>query len=72
MVFVQTMAKERNPFSTCRDLVSASRKLCDLVEDLTFSDPVTHVYNPLRYARKPHEQYLALCQGSSNHALYLA
>jgi single-strand selective monofunctional uracil DNA glycosylase len=25
---------------------------------LTFSAPVTHVYNPLDYARAPHEQYL--------------
>jgi single-strand selective monofunctional uracil DNA glycosylase len=25
---------------------------------LTFSDPVTHVYNPLVYARKPHDLYL--------------
>ncbi len=65
------MAKERNPFSSCRDLVAASRKLCDLVDDLSFSEPVTHVYNPLRYARKSHEQYLALCQGSSIAALYL-
>lgn len=32
-----------------------------LVEDLTplrFAQPVTHVYNPLEYARAPHEQYL--------------
>ena len=25
---------------------------------LTFSEPVTHVYNPLVYARKPHDLYL--------------
>ncbi len=27
-------------------------------EALTFSEPVTHVYNPLVYARKPHDLYL--------------
>jgi single-strand selective monofunctional uracil DNA glycosylase len=32
------------------DLVKAT-------EALTFSEPVTHVYNPLVYARRPHDQY---------------
>ena len=65
------MSKVRNPFSSCRDLVTASRKLCDLVDELSFSEPVTHVYNPLRYASKSHEQFLALCSGGSTNALYL-
>lgn len=33
-------------------------QLIDAVEALTFSEPVTHVYNPLVYARKPHDLYL--------------
>jgi single-strand selective monofunctional uracil DNA glycosylase len=32
-------------------------QLVQATEALTFSDPVTHVYNPLVYARKPHDQY---------------
>ena len=28
------------------------------LEKLSFSAPVTHVYNPLRYAAKPHRAYL--------------
>ena len=36
----------------------ASRELCDAVDSLHFSAPVTHVYNPLSYAREPHENYL--------------
>jgi len=32
------------------DLIMATQRL-------TFSDPVTHVYNPLVYARKPHDLY---------------
>lgn len=32
-------------------------QLIHATEALTFSDPVTHVYNPLVYARKPHDQY---------------
>ncbi|TPV94634.1 MAG: single-strand selective monofunctional uracil-DNA glycosylase [Myxococcales bacterium FL481] len=39
-------------------LVSISRKLAKAVDRLDFTDPVTHVYNPLRYAAAPHEQYL--------------
>lgn len=38
--------------------VQLSRKLADSVDRLTFSPPVTHVYNPLRYARQSHEVYL--------------
>lgn len=39
-------------------LVSISRRLSRDVGRLRFSDPVTHVYNPLEYAREPHEEYL--------------
>ncbi len=33
-------------------------ELVQATETLTFSEPVTHVYNPLVYARKPHDLYL--------------
>jgi single-strand selective monofunctional uracil DNA glycosylase len=39
-------------------LVSVSRRLSAAVETLAFAPPVTHVYNPLDYARRPHEAYL--------------
>lgn len=39
-------------------LVSISRKLARAVDELSFSPPVHYVYNPLTYARKPHESYL--------------
>lgn len=32
--------------------------LCDKLAPLRFSAPVTHVYNPLDYAREPHMQYV--------------
>lgn len=41
------------------ELVRITRRLCRAVDALSFAPPVTHVYNPLRYARAPHEQYLA-------------
>jgi single-strand selective monofunctional uracil DNA glycosylase len=40
------------------DLIYAAKKLSQAVAGLSFSAPVTHVYNPLDYAWGPHEQYL--------------
>ena len=39
-------------------LVDASRALDRAVRKLSFTEPVTHVYNPLEYAWEPHLQYL--------------
>ena len=39
-------------------LVQVSRSLSRVVSKLRFAEPVTHVYNPLEYARRPHELYL--------------
>jgi single-strand selective monofunctional uracil DNA glycosylase len=41
------------------ELVKASRALSRVVSKLDFGEPVTHVYNPLEYARGPHELYLS-------------
>ena len=40
------------------ELVKVSRALSRGVSKLRFTAPVTHVYNPLQYARRPHEIYL--------------
>jgi single-strand selective monofunctional uracil DNA glycosylase len=39
-------------------LVEVSRALSRAVSKLEFGGPVTHVYNPLEYAKRPHELYL--------------
>jgi single-strand selective monofunctional uracil DNA glycosylase len=39
-------------------LVEVSRELGRSVDELAFGKPVTHVYNPLAYAKVPHELYL--------------
>lgn len=39
-------------------LIEISRELAEGVRTLQFSDPVSHVYHPLVYARQPHEAYL--------------
>ncbi len=40
------------------ELVRISRRLNRAVNQLSFEPPVTHVYNPLRYAKATHEAYL--------------
>ena len=40
-------------------LIQVSRTLSRAVDKLRFDDPVTHVYNPLGYARRSHELYLS-------------
>ncbi|MAG94624.1 MAG: single-stranded DNA-binding protein [Planctomycetaceae bacterium] len=39
-------------------LVQISRRASRRVDALEFHPPVSHVYNPLSYARRPHEEYL--------------
>lgn len=43
---------------SAEQLIAAARALSAQVDGLRFAAPVTHVYNPLDYARAPHEQYL--------------
>jgi single-strand selective monofunctional uracil DNA glycosylase len=37
---------------------ATTRELCRQLAELRFADPVTHVYNPLEYARRPHNAYI--------------
>jgi len=39
-------------------LTQVSRTLSERVSELSFQEPVAYVYNPLEYARAPHEAYL--------------
>tara|TARA_R110002049_G_scaffold4601_2_gene31727 strand:- start:12924 stop:13667 length:744 start_codon:yes stop_codon:yes gene_type:complete len=39
-------------------LVKAASRLSSKVDKLRFAEPVTHVYNPLRYAWRAHEAYV--------------
>lgn len=41
-----------------KTLADVSRQLAREVEKLRFSPPVAYVYNPLIYAREPHERFL--------------
>jgi single-strand selective monofunctional uracil DNA glycosylase len=53
------------------DLIAAARRLRDAVDKLTFAAPVTHVYNPLRYAWRAHELYLRRYANTPKRVLFL-
>lgn len=44
--------------STSARLIQAARDLSDKLRSLSFAPPTAYVYNPLDYARVPHELYL--------------
>jgi single-strand selective monofunctional uracil DNA glycosylase len=44
--------------TACDRVIAAALRLRDAVDELKFTAPVSHVYNPLRYAWGPHEKYL--------------
>jgi len=59
------------PATVHQSLVAAANRLSRAVDQLTFHSPVTHVYNPLTYARKAHHQYLRMSQPASTRVLFL-
>jgi single-strand selective monofunctional uracil DNA glycosylase len=52
-------------------LVTISRDLSKKVSELSFAPPVVHLYNPLDYAREPHETYLNTWGKSPKRVLFL-
>ena len=50
---------------------SAARRLSREVDALRFGLPVTHVYNPLEYAWRPHAQFIRAYGASRKRVLYL-
>lgn len=43
---------------TSDNLIEATDRICRDLEGLEFGEPVTHVYNPLEYARNTHQLYI--------------
>jgi single-strand selective monofunctional uracil DNA glycosylase len=54
-----------------KQLIAAARELCAEVDRLRFKLPVTHVYNPLDYARAAHEKYLRKFGGGKKRVVFL-
>lgn len=62
-----TLSPEKKPLrivlimaanATSKRLIQLARELSSQVDGLSFGPPVAHVYNPLAYAWRAHEQYL--------------
>lgn len=54
-----------------QQLIAAARELSVQVDRLKFQPPVTHVYNPLDYARAAHEEYLHRFGNSRKRIIFL-
>ncbi len=54
-----------------RRLIAAARELAAEADRLRFGPPVTHVYNPLDYARATHEAYLRKFGGGRKRVVFL-
>jgi len=52
-------------------LIAAARRLCKEVDGLSFGEPTTHVYNPLRYAWKSHQAYLSMANSKGAKVVFL-
>jgi len=57
--------------SIASKLGRATRRLCDELAGLRFAAPVTHVYNPLEYARRPHDAYVRRYGDERKHVVFL-
>ena len=52
-------------------LINISQTLGETLSQLPFPAPVTHVYNPIQYAKKSHQQYLERFAASKKEVLFL-
>jgi single-strand selective monofunctional uracil DNA glycosylase len=57
--------------NTSQQLIAAAQELSKKVGRLKFAPPVAHVYNPLAYAWKAHEEYLRRFGGGRKRVVFL-
>jgi single-strand selective monofunctional uracil DNA glycosylase len=57
--------------STSDQLIAAADALSAALAPLTFAAPVTHIYDPLQYARAPHVAYLTKFGDSTKRVIFL-
>ena len=56
---------------TSKALIAAAKELSKQVDRLKFTEPVTHVYNPLTYAWVAHEEYLRRYATNTKRVIFL-
>jgi single-strand selective monofunctional uracil DNA glycosylase len=54
-----------------RKVWAATREVARAMDGLEFAAPVTHVYNPLKYARAPHRAYVERFAATPKRVLFL-
>lgn len=54
-----------------QDILAAEKRASLKLNKLKFAEPVTHVYNPLDYAHRPHSQYVETYAKQGVEALFL-
>lgn len=52
-------------------VVASAKALADEVDALHFAEPITHIYNPLRYAWEAHRQYVEMHGASKKRVVFL-
>ena len=57
--------------SRMAELAKVSRALSRRISKLEFAGPVTHVYNPLEYAKRPHELFLSRFGAGAKEVLFV-
>ena len=57
--------------SVPKKIATAARKLSVTCNALRFGEPVTHVYNPLEYAWRAHEQYISQAANGKKKVVFL-
>ncbi len=60
---------DRSSQAIATALIDISSRLCRRVGRLSFASPVAYVYNPLEYARAPHQAYLRAYGGMRGRVL---
>jgi len=59
------------PSPIAKRVGAAASTLADAVDALGFAEPVTHIYNPLRYAWEPHRRYIERRGATKKRVLFL-
>jgi single-strand selective monofunctional uracil DNA glycosylase len=68
---VTARSRAAAPSRVSERLVRAARRLARDADALQFGSPVRYVYNPLAYARRPHEAYLARFAATRKRVVFL-
>lgn len=68
---VKTSSRTTSARASLTPLVRLTRRFSEEIDKLCFSIPVAYVYNPLDYARGPHEKYLNMYGQGEKRVLFV-